>query len=175
MSAVMPTKSIAPNTERTYKLLREAYALTDDLSTMDKKTERDLNAHKSRLAKWIDENVGTVELTPAGKFAVNQAKDKAKEWPVQQIFKAIFKLLSISVKAAELPASIVVSVFSADEDKAPNKQQAYFDDHPQMASEYQTKKDRLSRIYTELFIASPPTVMDLQKNVCDVEACWQSR
>jgi hypothetical protein len=175
MSAVMPSVSDIPTDERTYKLLREAYALTDDLATLDKKIEHDLNARKSALAKWIEAHFDSVELTPAGKFALDQAKDKAKEWPVQEIFKAIFKLLGIPLKAADLPASIVVSVFSADEKKAPNRQQAYFDDHPQMASEYEAKKNRLSSIYTELFIASPPKVMDLHRNICDVEACWQAR
>jgi hypothetical protein len=173
--AATPQTALFARKSRTEALLKEAYWLTDELAEMDKKIEHDLNEQKSSLEKWIEDHV---ESTSVGKAAVeafeegaDDKTDKAKEAALKQIFKGIFKLLGISASWAELPAKVASEVLSPERD---SQMVGYFDQNPWTA-EYDKKKKRLEDIYKELLVPGPPKLMNLNKNICDVDACWRSR
>lgn len=162
----MPQNQTEKEAQYVQALMKEALYLTTELARIDKQIERDLKAQSDRLAEWIDQH-------SLAKWFVAQGTDLAAQKGLEKIFAAIFKLLKLATGPAGLAADVTVQVLSSS--GRPSKRDAYLDTHPELASEYEKKKKRLQRIYSELFVLQPPRVSVIDpRDRCAQEACWRS-
>lgn len=162
----MPTNSNSKEKLHMQSLVKEAMSLTQDLSEMDKKIEKDVLASVGAFAVWWEKNV---EEDPATSFVADKVQEKGLEY----IFENLFKILRFSKPVIEAGPGILVSV--ATSSRQPSYKMAYLDDKPEFAQKYEAKIARLKAIQNELLYAHPPSAASiLQTDRCAQEACWRS-
>lgn len=161
----MPITTNAKEAFYIQSLLKEALYLTDELSSMDKKIEKDITNNKNELTMWI-------ETHPLAKWCIEWKSDDEAQKVLKAIFDKLFELLKISTSITGIMADATVQIFSSSRE-TPRKM-AYFDVNPKITTDYYAKTDRLQEIYRELFYLRPPSAINLlQSDRCAKEACWR--
>lgn len=147
-------------------LVKEASALMEELSAMDKKMEADILAEKGALAVWWEQNI---ESNKVASFMADRAKDQIPS-PSEEALKLIFQRVFKTLKYSRAVIGVVLAPFETS--RQPSYKMGYLDS--QFGVQYFSKKARLEAIYGELFHQMPPSSSSvLQSDRCAIEACWR--
>jgi hypothetical protein len=155
--------------DRVKKLVQEAYMLSTQIAAMDKQLQDKIDKYNGPLVTWFN---GQDDLTKKG---IEQGYDKAKEKSLEIAFKELLRFLrvplKVGTKVAEKSSGIVVGLLTPVSN---NYGRARVDDeNAEFIAARDAKRERLRKIYDEIFLAAPPTI-NLHTNICDRENCWKS-
>lgn len=156
-------------TERSRRLLKEAFSLSKEIAEIDTRVDHDIRKINGDFAVSLEE---IFDDNPNAERAAGFAKDELREKSIGFIFSRMAKALKLGFK--EIPGlGIALDVMSAD--KGASYRAAYFDTRPGVAADLESKKRRLHDIMLE-FSNFPSVPIQLNHvDFCKHEACWQQR